>query len=178
MLVTTPIASGVVFAPLDHHDYGVIDDVCSCAICVNWRTKLLFYQTSLTKVPHSPEERDDRGCACSPECKASIKARSAYLGALHRRNLYCESSWHAAAMEPKELGEEYMRWLNQEIENRKSRTDGWWEKQGSCFPMAYWLTMFRQSVIEGMNNIVAATKDLPKANMKMIVASLGASGMV
>lgn len=174
-----PLVSGMVFSPLAHHDYGEVDPLCLCIICVDWRNKLYFYHQTLLTTPHGPEERDDRGCLCSDACKASMKARSAYLGALHRRNLYCESSWHAASMNPKELGESYMKWVQGELTDRESRSDSWWERQGSCFPMAYWLTMFRQSFNEVVSGAVsAAVESLPKSRMDMVFSTVAVSGAI
>lgn len=138
-----------VYKPLVHFDYGILDDACMCGICVDWRTKRAFYTTSLTLVPHSDKDRDDRGCKCSTQCRDSMKARSAYIAVMNRRNLYCESSWHASHMKPRELGEALMSWVGAEIDTSRKRSDSWWERYGSWYPMQYWLRMFRHSFMGG-----------------------------
>ena len=78
-------------------------------------------------------------------------------------------------MEPKELGDAYMHWIENEIATNLSKSDGWWEKQGA-FPMLYWLTRFKNSVINTTSGAMGAmAESLPKSRLDMMFVS-AASG--
>lgn len=126
------------FSPVEHYDYSILDVACSCVICMQWRQLYTTIQNSGVANHH-------RGCACSI-CIPLRKTRSAFLAAVHRRDLYCESSFHAAHMEPPELGTSYMSWLKDVLLDRKTRSDSWWEFHGERYPIAYWMRLFRQDL--------------------------------
>lgn len=171
-----------VFAPLDHYDYGELDALCECSLCQDWRIKLKFlkqYQDNLPKkdCPEKSCHPDLKG-PCS-DCRLGLRARMIYLAALNRRDLYSESSFHADAMDPPVLGEAYMAWIKGVIDDRKTREDGWWTNKAPYLPMQWWLTMFKRSVMEGIDVLAAvdeATEELPKAYLTS--TSVIASGMV
>ena len=133
------------YSPLNHFDYSVLDQECACDICTDWRGKLARWRASLAPRWHR------RDCACV-SCKEYMRTRSAYLAAVHRRDLYCESSWHASMVDHRNeifdltisvpgsgLGARFMEWLGGQLE---AETDGWWEKLGPRIPLSAWFDGF------------------------------------
>lgn len=126
------------FPLTDHYNYPILDLLCSCAVCTEWRSTRLFL-TSRGIFSHR------RDCICA-ECLPTRKRRSAFIAAENRRILFCECSWHASSMNPPELGERFMRWLLATLQDRKARGDGWWELRGAGFSIAHWFVLFRHEV--------------------------------
>jgi hypothetical protein len=148
------------FPPLDHYDYGDLDAQCICMVCLEWRTQLSRLQSLQERITHH-----GKACKCAL-CTQAMKARSAYLAALNRRDLYCESSWHASEMLPR-LGEHFMQWLGGQLADRRARDDRWWENWAPHLPIAYWQRCWRNSVLGLGDDVQAAEQDM-FANLPMM----------
>lgn len=157
------------FDPLDHFDYGETDLQCSCTLCEDWRAKLSVLQGYQQMLP----KKECLEVSCHPDlkgpcpdCRLAMKSRMIYLAALNRRDLYSECSFHGSMMENAAVGRTFMRWIRNVIDDRKTYPDGWWTNKAPFLPLQFWITMFKQSVISGMNLLDAvdnATTELPKA---------------
>jgi len=135
------------FALLDHGDYSETDTQCCCVICMEWRRHLLALQRlQAATLSH------ERSCHCA-DCRSKMKTRSSYLASLNRRDLYSESSWHAAHMEDS-IGEKFMGWLRGVLLDRGLRSDGWWEIRAPNLPLAQWQLMFRRAEAAGVSGLV------------------------
>lgn len=126
------------YSQLNHFDYAKLDRECGCAICTPWRQARQTYGEMLAKIDTHP-----RDCMCDL-CREGYKARSEYLVHLNRRDLYCESSFHAS-VEPG-LGAPYMDWLSKQMNDKAAKPDGWWEIQAPALPMQSWFRRFQHAV--------------------------------
>lgn len=129
------------YEPLNHYDYSVLDRECSCDICQEWRAALYRFQSK----QRQHLGRDNAfGTNMHPGYAPAdvLDARSIYIAARERRDLYCECSWHS---EKEPHGESFMEWLRGVLYDRKAHTDGWWESRAPDLPIAYWFLMFRRS---------------------------------
>lgn len=174
------------FDELEHGDYGELDIRCSCVLCEDWRAKLAVLQKFQAYLPRE----NCREFACHPDlkgpcqdCRQALKARQTYLAALNRRDLFSECSFHASMMESPMIGRAFMRWIREVIDNRETYPDGWWTNKAPHHPMQFWITMFKQSVISGVNLMEAmdaAIEELPKgyltANATAPVSGMAVSG--
>ena len=135
------------FPFLDHYDYSFTDSECSCAICVEWRLNLAELQRlQLSTKGHHKHHYGRCGCK---DCESKMRARSAYLAALSRRDLYSESSFHAAHMQP-DVGEKFMGWLLGVLLDRKLKSNGWWENTAPMVPLGQWQVMFHRAEAAGV----------------------------
>ena len=138
------------YSPLDHFDYGELDNYCTCKICGAWRDRRSVFQQYQEMV-----ESHVHNCNCK-QCVATMPFRTAYLAALNKRDLYCEASWHASNLSPANplfsvtvthpasamaLG--FMNWLETEL---TKGTESWWEIQGLKLPMDHWFGRFSRVV--------------------------------
>lgn len=114
-----------VYGPLEHYDYGILDEHCLCELCLEWRAA----QTVWLK--HQGTKKVD--------AQARIAFRSTYLAAVSRRDLYCESSWHASE---NKWGEDYMEWVTRQITETADRSKNWWRTEGLSSPLLYWFRLF------------------------------------
>jgi hypothetical protein len=133
-----------IYSALEHHDYRVLDQDCICFICEDWRTKLAILQSWQAKTAGHK-----LGCPCDG-CRQKMRARSGYLAALARRDLYSEGSWHAAVA-PHEIidspyiqqcsgvGAVFMDWLGGQVQRK---TDGWWENAAPFIALSTWFENF------------------------------------
>ncbi len=172
------------FPPLDHGDYAVLDIECSCSICTEWRkTRKRYYSftpNAWKKVCRGElVVNHSRACTCKvcldPKYK---KSRTAYLGATERRNLYCESSWHAES-NPVLLGELYLSWLKDTLADRETRSDGWWEGRSPYLPIQYWITQFRldmRAEADQFKELMVTVSGIPKAAVGLLATALASSG--
>lgn len=160
-----------VFKPLEHFDYGELDYRCTCSICGDWRTKLFTLQQHRTGCASTAP----RLCKCDG-CKAFFRLQSAYLAALHRRDLYCESSWHAHQMEPRALGESFISWIEAVVADSQLRSDGWWIERGSHMPMAYWHSAFRKEMLgsQRLGALAEAVSGFPVSALTAFLSSVAA----
>lgn len=133
------------FGPLNHFDYERLDRECTCSVCMPWRASHQNYTAVLVKIESHP-----RSCMCE-ECREGYKARSEYLAHMNRRDLYCESSFHAS-LEPT-LGPAYMAWLGREMADKKTKPDGWWEIQAPALPMQAWFRRFHHHATTAMTAV-------------------------
>lgn len=140
-----------IYPPLDHFDYGFLDRECICDICTTWRSKRVHLDSfgipdsrSLPgAVYNSGETFSGRKVGYDPIAREWIKARSAFLGWNNRRELYCESSWHASREEDKQRALRFMTWLRSVIMNPDAHTDGWWEVRAITIPLGYWQVLWK-----------------------------------
>jgi len=126
------------YGALEHFDYSVLDTDCICPICEEWRAT---YQTWLRD--QEDPAKHQAGCRC-PQYACRIPSRSAYLAAMYRRDLYCESSWHASE---NKWGRTYMEWLTGQVVEDPAipnRTRVWWETVGCSAPLHYWFKHFNR----------------------------------
>ena len=130
------------YGPLNHFDYEKLDKECACSVCIPWRESHRSYAAVLVRT-----ESHRRDCMCE-DCRAGYRARSEYLAHLNRRDLYCESSFHAA-VEPT-LGPAYMEWLRQQMDDKDVRPNGWWETQAPALPMQAWFRRFHHHATTAM----------------------------
>lgn len=121
------------FGPLNHFDYNVLDKFCTCSLCVEHRETLDVYLKHLNSI----KDHDD-SCRCDP-CKQKYKLRSATIAVTNRRDLYCESSFHAN-IEP-DLGLGYMRWIGEQVK-AGFQSIGWWEHTAHDRSMGFWFNKF------------------------------------
>lgn len=166
------------FHPLEHYDYGILDQQCTCAVCTEWRTHLTAY-SDMQKLTIFQTCKKSVGCfdmrgSCH-QCSKGMQARSRYLSSLYRRDLYCESSFHAAAMPRQDVGLAYMHWLTQILFDRSNYSEGWWITQGGYRPIAFWLVMFKRTHSGEPVNLdtIDATEisELPKTALSSIAAA-------
>lgn len=140
--------------PLNHFDYPTLDDRCFCEICVIWRSARERYDALLALVAGHA-----RSCRCA-DCKAMRRSRTHYHGAVNRRDLYCELSYHAAGRPPNgdavnprppAWGMHLMQWVKAEVLNPAIGA-GWWEGRAPYMPLASWLNRFTAAVgaVSGM----------------------------
>lgn len=139
MGVTTAIPSKP-YGPLEHCDYRVLDARCICKVCVEWREALAAYEAGIERC-----STHIRGCKCL-DCKGMFRARSRYLAAMNRRDLYSESSFHASRNMVELTGFKFMGWVTNIVGDRIERPDGWWEKSAPLLPLAHWFNKFNRSV--------------------------------
>lgn len=175
------------FDLLEHGDYGETDLRCTCALCEDWRAKLAVLQKFQSYLPREtcPEY------ACHPDlkgpcadCRLGLKARMTYLAALNRRDLYSECSFHASMMESQMIGRSFMQWVRDIIDDRANYPDGWWTNKAPHHPLQFWITMFKQSIISGVNlmeTVDDAIEALPRGYLTATsspVSGITASGLV
>lgn len=170
-----------VYGPLEHADYPELDLLCSCSLCVEWRSRLQQLLPAQEAAAQKFKTCQVRGCLIDmkgpcEECRSGMKLRSSYIASLNRRDLYSECSFHASHMEAP-VGHAFMEWVIKVINNRAQRGDGWWVGQAPYFPLQYWITMFKRSISLGIDDldmsITTETEDLP--NMAGGALTLAAS---
>lgn len=127
-----------IFAPLEHYDYGQLDKACGCRLCEDLRSTQASYQAALDRVAGHP-----LGCLCQ-SCKDKYTARSGYLAANHRRDIYSEASFHAAH-EPADLGQRFMEWMGLQVREDDKHTRGWWVIAAAELPMVRWFTEYHKA---------------------------------
>jgi hypothetical protein len=125
-----------IYGPLEHYDYGVLDRHCLCDLCLEWRAAQRTWHEYQDNKRKNPQDR--------------IAHRSTYLAAVSRRDLYCESSWHASE---NRWGEDYMDWISRQITETAERSKYWWRTEGLSSPLLYW---FRQFNVYRRSNATAA----------------------
>jgi hypothetical protein len=116
-----------IYGPLEHYDYGILDEHCLCPLCLEWRAAQSVW------LNHQGRKRGD------PQTRIAL--RSTYLAAVSRRDLYCESSWHASS---NRWGEDYMEWITQQITESLGRTKQWWHTEGLSSPLLFWFKQFNK----------------------------------
>ncbi len=139
------------FPFLDHYDYSFTDSECSCTICTEWRLNLAELQRLQFSTKGHHKHHYGR-CGCE-DCESKMRARSSYLAALSRRDLYSESSFHAAHMPP-DVGEKFMSWLLGVLLDRKLKSNGWWENTAPMVPLGQWQVMFHRAEAAGVSGLV------------------------
>ncbi len=126
-----------VFGPLEHYDYAAIDAHCGCGVCEDWRgTYKAFEAARLLIINH------ERSCLCV-DCKAMYSARSRYLAALNRRDLYSEASYHATR-DPS-LGPQFMSWVGTQMVEPRPKSQNWWEIKAPALSLLTWFTTFEKA---------------------------------
>lgn len=134
MVTDTVSGRVVIFDLLSHYSYPELDEGCRCRICQSWRDtqEIYFGYLKITE--------DHRlGCRCD-DCRSLMRARSGYLAATNRRNLFCELSWHATQQKH---GIALMRWLwGQIVEQPVVYNDRFWEHNGAETPLISWFREF------------------------------------
>lgn len=125
------------FGPLEHYDYAVVDTQCDCVVCEDWRATLKVYEVAVAvRADHK------RSCLCRT-CKDMYSARSKYLAAMNRRDLYSEASYHAAN-EPK-LGVQFMSWIETQVAEPRPKSQNWWEIKSASLPLGKWFLAFEKA---------------------------------
>lgn len=133
----------MIFAPLEHADYSLVDTNCECPVCVDWRTKFEAFKKIQPLV-----EGHDRGlggakCKCSRCCEMR-RIRSLYLAALNRRDFYCEMAWHAGHHPS---GQEIMAWATREI---RDSNHSFWYMVSPRMTIGDWLSRFNTAIASGV----------------------------
>ena len=123
---------------LEHYNYTEIDADCSCALCEEWRTKREVVErigAHFTRIGWTKE-------------KAS--ARLAYFAVTNRRDLYCESSFHAAK---NWWGTLFMGWLKDIAIEVDYADRCWWERDAPRLPLEWWFRQFDLAQVPSMSGI-------------------------
>lgn len=118
-----------IFGPLDHHEYRV-DLECECYLCEDWRRNRDSYFVLRTGNSHLLD------CRCDP-CRDRYRARTDYIAALNKRDLYCEASFHA--WKNPAWGSLFMNWVTSQV---TMYTSGFWEQRAPHRAMRDWLCAF------------------------------------
>lgn len=150
------------YGPLQHFEYVELDKHCHCPICESWRTAFARYNELLAKVWDHAKPLGK--CKCE-DCKVAMKARTPYLAALNRRDLYSEGSWHASTNMLK--GERFMDWLHTEITGEK-HGDGWWAAYAPEMRLGRWMQLYEQAAVA--SGVVLAKFPIPAAYMAVSAA--------
>lgn len=125
---------------LDH--YWVSDGIeCGCNTCVEWVNRRERVRDAESRV-----QEHRHNCPCD-DCRAFRKAQRVFMAQTNRRELWIESSWHAAE-KPTEFGQPFMDFMQREIGNGQ-RTENWWCQEGGRYPLGYWFARFRNAVRTG-----------------------------
>lgn len=125
------------FGPLEHYDYETLDAQCVCIVCEDWRGTAKALEKAREVIADHP-----RSCLCC-ECKAMYSARSRYLAALNRRDLYSEASYHATR-DPA-LGPRFMSWVGVQMIEPRPKSQNWWEIKAPALPLLAWFTTFEKA---------------------------------
>lgn len=140
-----------IYPPLNHYDYRILDIECRCQVCHDWRMKQQAFQKL---VP--PTAGHARNCACH-DCWVKMRARSAYIAASNRRDLYSESSWHASQItdhncafdaalsaQGSGMGLHFMKWVQGQL---RARGDGWWVISAPYRAVSDWIDDFTAAAV-------------------------------
>lgn len=173
------------FGPLDHYDYSALDEFCQCELCTEWRVRFSALIEAQKRVQDRVATCDLKDCHIDmkgkcEDCKAGIKLRTSYLASLNRRDLYSECSFHADSMalpgQSNIVGQAFMNWITNVLNDREQRGDGWWIAKAPFFPMQYWLTMFRRSVSLDSDNLddemFTEAEVMPRGTLSTLVSGL------
>lgn len=135
-----------IFPPLSHFDYEILDRLCQCDICLDFREKSAAYAAALAAV-----EGHRRSCKCA-DCRRMRKLHTAERAADERRTLYCEISWLSSR--DRNLGDGCMTWITAQIQD-PSRGDGWWEGRSPYFSLWSWINRYGLTVVQAVSGAVA-----------------------
>lgn len=135
-----------IFQPLNHYDYGVLDEFCACPVCQDWRQKQITFMSFVQAT-----WKHQLGCKCDG-CQGKMRTRSLHLAALNRRDLYCEASWHASQITDTTsafdrcmsqmgsgLGLHFMTWLRGQF---CEKPEGWWVITAPYRAISDWIDDF------------------------------------
>jgi hypothetical protein len=127
-----------VYGPLEHYNYQVLDKDCSCRVCEDWRNKKAVV-----------EKRGDLYTRVTRT--DALDARLSYFAAATRRDLYCESSYHATR---NWWGPYFMNWLDG-VTIEVDKTDrNWWNRVASRLPLLWWFRQFDLAQSPSMSGAV------------------------
>lgn len=176
-----------IYPPLNHYDYGFLDRECICDICMTWREKRIHLDSfgipdsrSLPGAAYrNGETFSGRKVEYDPIAREWIKARSAFLAWNNRRELYCESSWHASCEDDQYKALRFMDWLRSVIMNKQAHTDGWWEVRAITIPLGFWMKLYRYQLsgetFDRLENTLSTEFDncMPAATIQAMISVSG-----
>lgn len=125
---------GIIYPLTEHYCYPILNVECTCYFCNEWREKRTkFEQFKRMTAKHT------RSCFCWRCCKKR-DLQVVYLSALHKRDVFCELSWHASKHRDT-YGPTFMKWVETELMNDKLG-DGWWSTRSVYYPLYYFFHRF------------------------------------
>lgn len=131
-------AGAMLFDPLNHYDYWLINTFCECQLCLEWRLAREAFAVEQKKTGRL----QDMFGHTTAEWRESMMV---YTAISLKRDLYCEMSFHAAYTYSAS-GREIMEWVAAAIADPK-RTPGWWTHRGVGLSIDYWVFAFKRSCI-------------------------------